>query len=173
MHVEQNIRTILRFLVQVESDENIPSADALFVFGHADPRVAEHASTLYFKGKANIIIVTGMGKEEKLPLGFKTEAEYLISILCASGVPEESIISEYKATNTLENVLFGMAAARATEFDPKSLILCAKPPLLRRAQATFRKQFPKISVYGSAYKFRDEEWIGKEIIMKRILGEIV
>lgn len=64
----------------------------------------------------------------------------------------------------------GMVIAQKAGVNPKSMILCAVPPLLRRSCATFRKQFPEVTVYGSAFPM-PAEWLTPRRI-NCLLGEI-
>jgi len=163
------IDTVVEFLTENVPLENLPQTDAIFVFGHYEPEVAHHAAELWKKGKAPRIVISGKGRDA-IPEGFKTEADFYASLIESDGVPKEVIILEKESTNSLENVLLGIAACRSTGFNPRSLILCAMPPLLRRSCATFRKQFPDITVYGSAFPV-PQEWFTLRRI-SRLLGEL-
>lgn len=170
--VNEKVEKIIEFLIEAEPDESLPKTDAIFVFGHYDLRVAEQAANLYFSGKAPKIILTGRsGKIHKIPTNFESEAEYFADFLKKKGIPESALILEEQSTNSLENVLFGVKKAESLNFFPRSLILCAMPPLLRRSRATFKKQFPKIKVFSSAFPLGKEEWQTPARI-RRILGEI-
>ena len=159
----------VEFLTESTPPENLPQTDAIFVFGHYEPLVAHHAAELWKKGKAPRIIISGKGRDA-IPEGFKTEADFYAFLIKSDGVPKKALILEKESTNSLENVLLGMAACHSSGFNPKSLILCAMPPLLRRSCATFRKQFPDITVYGSAFSM-PEEWFTSRRI-NRLLGEL-
>lgn len=152
-----HLKKVYDFLVQAETENEIPACDAIFCFGTSNSDVAEHAVTLYHKDKAPILIFSGMygGVSVEGPSGFKSEAEYFASIAKKEGVPGENIIIEPKARNTYENVIFGMRACEEIEFYPKTLILVAVPYLLRRARACFEKKFPEIKIYGSAMPVSD------------------
>ena len=167
--IQTLIDTIVKFLIESVPTENLPQADAIFVFGHYEPQVAHHAAELWKKGRAPLIIISGKGRDA-IPKGFETEADSYKSLIVTDGVPESVIILEKESTNSLENVVMGMAEARKIGVNPKSVILCAMPPLLRRSCATFRKQFPKVTVYGSAFTMPTEWFTPKRII--RLLGEI-
>lgn len=167
--IQPFIDTITEFLIESVPTKNLPQVDAIFVFGHYEPQVAHHAAELWKKGKALRIIVSGKGREA-IPEGFETEADFYASLIKSDGVPNEALILEKESTNSLENVLLGMAACRNAGINPTSVILCAMPPLLRRSCATFRKQFPDITVYGSAFPMPQEWFTSRRI--SRLLGEI-
>lgn len=150
--------------------EALPAVDAVFVFGNYNPDVASHAADLWTRGKAPRIIVTGKGGF-RLPDAFATEADFFASILRERGIPEDELTLEREATNSLENVCFGMRAAIQSGHSPRSLILCAIPPLLRRARATFRRQFPGIETFGSAFSLAPD-WFTPRRINRYAVGEI-
>lgn len=135
----------------------LPAADAIFVFGHYEPAVIAHAAGLWAKGKASRLVITGKGGLN-VPLPFATEADYYASLAMAAGVPEEAIILEKEASNALENCHLGMKACYDRGFKPERLILCSIPFMLRRAAATFRRQFPAVTVWPSAFAMSKEWW---------------
>ena len=161
------LRRVLGFLTVSKAAEPCP-ADAILVFGHTDPRVAQQAVELYKKGKAKLVIVSGKSRRP-IP-GFNTEAEYYADILKKGGVPTSAIITETEATNTLENCLFGMRAVEKADVEVQSVILCAMPPLLRRSLATFQKHFPRISTQTTGFALGVDEFSDKKYI-QRLLGE--
>ncbi len=167
--IEPNLKLILDFLIETTPIEQLPVSDGIFVFGHIDPRLVKHVAKLWNMKKAPKIILTGKGRRD-LPEGFESESEYYASILKQSGVPDSAIILEKQSTNSLENVLIGIKVAKENGLNPKTLIACAMPPLLRRAIATLNQQFPDVSVFGSAFVFPFEEYIIEKRI-KRILAE--
>jgi len=160
------LKTILDFLIDGTPLGQLPNADAIFVFGHIDPRVAQQAARVYNLGKAPKIIVSGKGRKE-IP-GYENEARYYGQILKDAGIPPDALIFEEKAMNSLQNVLFGMKICHERNFYPKSLILVAMPPLLRRSRAIFEKHFPEIKIHGSAFNMPPEEY---GIHIKRLLEE--
>ncbi|MBU4031133.1 YdcF family protein [Patescibacteria group bacterium] len=163
------IDTITEFLIESVPTKDLPQSDAIFVFGHYEPLVARHAADLWKKGRAPRIIITGKGRDA-IPEGFETEADFYASLIESRGVPKKALILEKESTNSLENVLLGISACRNAGINPKSVILCAMPPLLKRSRATFQKQFPEIAVYGSAFPM-PQEWFTPRRV-NRILGEL-
>lgn len=166
-----DVEIILDFLIESIPIEKLSRSDAIFVFGHVKPEIAQHAAKLYQLDKALKIILTGKGGESiKAIPDFDTEAEYYAEIIEKEGIPKKDLILENKSTNSLENVLFGIKACQKVNFNPKSLILVAAPPLLRRSCATFRKQFPAISVCGSDCRLPAKEYLHINRI-QRLLDE--
>lgn len=168
----KQIKIILSFLIDAKPVQCLPHTDGIFVFGCFDGRVASQAAMLFNKMKAPHIVVSGKGKAERLPDGFTTEADYFDSILAKQNIPKTAIILEKNATNTLENVIFGVELIKQNFSELSSMILCAKPQHLRRARATFAKQYPELKTYGSAYEIDDNEWINNPRLVYKILREI-
>lgn len=81
-------------------------ADIGFVFGckeHSE-HLARHAANLYHQGYFKQVIVSGgVDSGDR-----RTEAYRMRDVLVAAGVPEDVILLENRATNTGENVIFGM-----------------------------------------------------------------
>jgi uncharacterized SAM-binding protein YcdF (DUF218 family) len=167
-----HLKIVYDFLVQAEPDDMIPACDAIFVFGTRNGDVAKHAASLYHQKKASHIIISGKYGVIRTegPSGFDTEADYLGFVAEGDGVPKKDLILERKATNTYENVMFGMQVCKEAGFDPRTLILVATPCLLRRARACFAKNFPEIKIYGSAMAVTDDFFTPYRI--KRIKGEL-
>jgi len=132
-------------------------ADAIFVLGSNDTRVANRAAELYHQGLAPVIIFSGnKGKEPSLP---GAEADVFADIAIAGGVPEDRIIKEDKATNTGENIAFTKQLLQERGLDFKKFILVQKPYMERRTYATFRKQWPEAECTVTSPQIPFEEYI--------------
>ncbi len=172
LDMNPNLKIVFDFLCQAEPDDEIPTCDAIFIFGTTTGEVARHAAALYQQERAPRMIISGWRGHNKTegPFGFPSEAEYLASIAMQEGVPKEKMILETKATNTYENAVFGMQACKDAGFFPKSIIIVSIPYLLRRARATFAKNFPDIKIYGSAMPV-DESFF-TPYRLERVKGEL-
>jgi uncharacterized SAM-binding protein YcdF (DUF218 family) len=127
------------------SDSPFP-ADVIFVFGCRDLAVPARASELYSDGYASRVLLTGSFGRMTQGVFEKEEALVFEDYLLKAGVPKEAIIVEKAATNTLENVRFGMAKLKSHEISVRSALLVGKNFLMRRSIATFAKQFQSIHV---------------------------
>ena len=163
------IDELMEFLSEHTSLEQMPNADIIFVFGHIDERVAQQAAYLWHMGKAPHIVIAGKGA--RVPHGYETEADYYASLIIARGTPADAILLEKESMNSLENVQRGREVWQNAGLNPKAIIACSIPPLLRRSCATLRKQCPGVSVYGSAFKLMIDEWNFGSRLM-RLYGEI-
>ncbi len=108
-----------------------------FVFGRADPAVAETATAVFNSGLVNFVVVSGgFGKDSGDLL--VPEAQYLRGIMIEHGVPNERVYGEYAATNGSENCRFGiklmhaeglienwdeLSEADRSEFEPDRIVL--------------------------------------------------
>jgi len=168
---EALLNPVWRFLA-VEDAPTI--SDIIFVFGGLDMAVPTRASDLYLQGFSSTILVSGSSGPFSKDVFDKPEAYVFSEAMIKRGVPESSIILETKATNTLENVLFGMRALQEKSKQVSSAILIGKSFLMRRCIATFTKQYPNIKVIscpplGKMNDFRDRS---REDFAQRLVAEI-
>jgi DUF218 domain len=120
-------------------------SDVLFCFGSLNLGVARRAATLFDQGLASRVLVTGGAVGGIEP--FATEAEAFAHVLRERGVPPERIVTEHLASNTGENVRFGMRALTERGIVVRSATLVAWPTSLRRCVATFIRQYPDVVTY--------------------------
>ena len=115
------------------------AADVIFVFGSQDLAVPARAAELYQAGHAPRVLVTGsFGKMTRGVFG-RAEAFVFRDHLVSAGVPEAAIVTEPDASNTLENVTFGMAALDRLGARPRTALLVGKGFVMRRCLATFAR----------------------------------
>lgn len=119
------------------------TSDALFVFGGRDVAVARHAAHLYNQGMAPLILISGNrgAYTKEWPL---SEAEIFANAMKEQHVPEEVLVLEKEATNSQENVRFGMRRLLEVSTPPNHLLLISIPFMMRRCLALFADQYPEI-----------------------------
>jgi uncharacterized SAM-binding protein YcdF (DUF218 family) len=110
------------------------SADALIVLGGEPSARPAEAASLYRKGVAPLVFVTGTG-----------DAARNRQLLISSGVPESSVIIEGKAATTHANALF--LKPLLERYHVRSALLVTSPFHTRRALGTFRKIIPGV-IFG-------------------------
>lgn len=137
-------------------------SDVIFIFGSTKEYVAKHAANLFLKKFAKYILISGHMSTRSKRLFQKTEAEFLKEKIINFDVPSDSIIVEEKASNTLENIIFGMKELNSRKIKINSAILTAKPFHLRRCRATFKKQFPGIKIFCSSPEMDFNEYFSHE-----------
>lgn len=169
--INQAVEILWNYLSVI--DELRPS-DAILVFGCVDLTVPRHAADLYLKGFAPSILVSGaMGKSATALFG-RPESEMFFDELITCGVPESRILLERNATNTGENVLFGLKMLRDQGLSLTRLIFVSKPYHSKRCRATFRLHEPNLEIISSPPEGEIEDFIisSKEKLALKLVGEI-
>ena len=123
-------------------------SDVIFVFGSRDLAVPRRAAELFSDGLAPCLLVTGGFGPMTEGVFPKAEALVFKDELIRLGVPNDAIVAEVKAGNTLENVIFGMSSLQEARRSAGSALLVAKAFVMRRCLATFGQQYPEINVLG-------------------------
>ena len=150
------------------------TADVIFVFGSQDLRVADRAAELFLDNHAPTILVTGSYGRMTRGVFEKPEALIFRDRLVRLGIPENAVICEPWAANTLENVRFGLRVLRRRGVNIRSALLVAKGFVTRRCVATFAAEQPEIVVRACPPTTRLEDSIDrtpKEFIA-RLVAEL-
>lgn len=138
-------------------DYPIRKSDFMLVMGSSDLSVAKYASTFWFENLTSYIVVSGgFGKLTK-EMWAVSEARKFSKMMIDSGVPEEKIILEEKATNTGDNIVNTKRVITDLGLPAHSGILITKPYMKRRAFNTASKQWEEVnwSVATEAVSFDD------------------
>lgn len=154
--MRNNIEDITKFIFIKDEPEK---ADIIFIPGSSNWVLAETAARLYKEGVAGKIMPSGMyfyqfGRfmnervtDERYKGVYRTEAEFLASVLIKNGVPEENVIKEERATNTYENAIFSKELIKEMGIEVKTAILCPQAFHARRAFMTYSHLFPDTEFY--------------------------
>ena len=158
----------------IAMEDTATSSDIIFVFGGLDMAIPKRAGELYQKGFAPVILVSGASGPFSKDVFHKSEALVFKDEMIKMGVPEKSIITEEKATNSLENVMFGMEILANKNITVNKAIVVAKSFMMRRAIATFEKQYPQIQLLacppvGNIISFCDRSRVD---FASRIIAEL-
>lgn len=111
----------------------------------------DHAASLYRSGYAPTVLVTGRYGRMTRDVFEKPEALVFKDVLVRAGVPSQAIVAESTARNTLENVTRGLFLLRQKKILCRSVLLVAKPFVMRRCAATFTRQAPDVRVSCCPY----------------------
>ncbi|SFP34339.1 DUF218 domain-containing protein [Nitrosomonas cryotolerans] len=126
------------------SDEPEP-VDLCVVLGAPSPTNIEPAIRLYGSGLTKYILITGFGPEvQKANDTFIPEYAVLRDLALKAKIPENALILETFAMNTLENFTLSSIIIEA-KFGWKnicSVAIAGKPMHMRRALMTARKHWP-------------------------------
>jgi uncharacterized SAM-binding protein YcdF (DUF218 family) len=138
-------------------DYPIHKSGFMLVLGSSDLSVARYASAFWFKNLAGYIVVSGGSGKLTREMWAVSEARKFSQIMMASGVPEEKIILEEKATNTGSNIVNAKRLINDLGLPANSGILITKPYMKRRAVNTASKQWSEViwSVSAEAVSFED------------------
>ena len=154
--MRNNIEDITKFIFIKDEPEK---ADIIFIPGSSNWVLAETAARLYKEGVAGKIMPSGMyfyqfGRfmnervtDERYKGVYRTEAEFLASVLIKNGVPEKNVIKEERATNTYENAIFSKELIKEMGIEVKTAILCPQAFHARRAFMTYSHLFPDTEFY--------------------------
>ena len=182
--MRNNIEDITKFIFIKDEPEK---ADIIFIPGSSNWVLAETAARLYKEGKAEKIMPSGMyfyqfGRfmnervtDERYKGIYRTEAEFLASVLIKNGVPEEDVIREEKATNTYENAIYSKELLREMKFRIKSAIICPQAFHARRALMTYSHLFPDTKLYvvpTNTQNITADNWYNTERGRQVVLGEL-
>jgi uncharacterized SAM-binding protein YcdF (DUF218 family) len=80
---------------------------------------------------------------ERFPNG---EAVHFRRIAMENGVPDNAILMEPRATNTVENIQFTQDVLSAHGMKPKSVLLISRPYQQRRAREITKQHWPDVDV---------------------------
>jgi uncharacterized SAM-binding protein YcdF (DUF218 family) len=163
-------------------NQELEKADAIFVLGSYDLRVAEYAAKLFlggwapliiFSGKEGIVANTGRMTSE---LWGKSEAEAFADVAIKAGVPKDKILIENQSTNTSENVLFTKKLLEEKGVNVLNFILVQKPYMERRTYATFKKNWPEKEaiVTSPPISYEDYPYALKprEAVINSVVGDL-
>lgn len=148
--------------------------DALFCFGSRHDQVPLRAAAAYHAGLAPVVLCTGGPSRP----GERTEAARFADVLRHRGVPADRIVVEPWATNTGENVRYGLTALqthRPDRTEPvRRLALVGWPLSARRCRATFARWAPRICTVSLPAVDRPAvAWEPTPELTRWALGELV
>ncbi len=151
-------------------------ADAILTLGSFDVQAAVHAATLWKRGLAPAIVMSGglAHRGGLLDTGWtRTEARVFAEAAIAEGVPEEAILLEEQAQNTADNFVMGRAVAERAGLAPQRLLVVAKPYMTRRGFATGRKAWPDVELIMQCEEIGVADYFAREADPGRALLALV
>lgn len=122
-------------------EQPLEKVDVIIGLGSHDIRTAQWCSKLYVDSLAPKIVFTG-GRGRLTEAFEKSEADTFAEAAIKLGVPDSDILRESNATNTGENIRLSYDLLKELNVEVGSMIIVTKPYMLRRAYATFMKQWP-------------------------------
>lgn len=172
--ITSEIKTLAKVLWDYHQvNHTLNKADAIFVLGSHDTRVAERGAQLWLAGMADYLILSGGLGNFTLGVWEETEADKFAKIALNMGVPESSIIVENKSTNTGENIQFTQKIIKEKGLDFNRFIIVQKPYMQRRSYATFKKNWPEKSVAVTSPNISFDNYPNEEISMGIVIQSMV
>lgn len=151
-------------------------ADAILTLGSFDPQAAVHAASLWRRGLAPVVIMSGgiAHRGDLLATGWdRSEAEVFADVAMREGVPQTALLLEDKAQNTGDNFTLGLAVAERAGLAPRKLLVVAKPYMTRRGFATGRKLFPALELMMQCEEIDVGRYFAREVDSERALLALV
>lgn len=127
-------------------DDELRQVDVAVGLGSHDPGVPVYAAQLYHRGLFPLVVFTGANAAttvERFPDG---EAVHFRRIAMDNGVPDDAILTEPRATNTVENIHFTQDVLSAHGTKPKSVLLISRPYQQRRAREIAKRHWPEVDI---------------------------
>lgn len=169
--IDQAVLTLWNFLCVKERPKK---SDVIFVFGCVSHLVPDQAAKLFHQGVASMILISGsMGRSASIKFGI-SECDAFSQELIKQGVPLDSILLERNATNTGENIIFGMKLLRDNGIDPKTIVFVSTPYHSKRCKVTFQLREPELKACSCppSGDFLDFVAFTKERAALKLVGEI-
>ncbi|GEM_PF-239271 len=156
-------------------DQKLDKADAIWVLGSSDTRIAEKAAELYLEGWAPLMIFSGgRGRMTKDMEQFSEgEANVFAGVAVEKGVPKDKIVIEDKSTNTGENIIYTKKLLNDRSIRVKKLMVVQKPYMERRAYAAIKKQWPEIDILVTSPQIPFEHYPTEQRPMDYLINAIV
>ena len=178
LYVEYLSKKIWEYMLMHQETK---SADALFLLGSNDIRLADYAAKLFHQNYVPYIVCSGgMAHQEDInnPHWNKPEAQMYKERLLALNVPLSAICIETEAKSTGDNVKNIRALIEREKIQIHSAIIIQKPFMERRAYATFRKQWPELEITVTSPKISYDLYmnsgdVSKDIFINVMVGDLI
>ncbi|QOR35179.1 YdcF family protein [Clostridium sp. 'deep sea'] len=157
-------------------EDQIEKADVILVPGGSHKQLSQKAAELYNKGYAKYILFSG-GHNKHLPDNM-SEFEFLKDEAVRSGVPEDAILKEDKASHTFENAKFSLEVLKKHNIIAQKAILVCKNLHARRAYLSYKMYFPKdvkfiVQPIIDGKEIRKNNWFLFQDKTSRVMSEVV
>ncbi|MBS6194379.1 MAG: YdcF family protein [Clostridiales bacterium] len=179
-------RFLENFTEFIFQEDELSSADIIFVPGNGYPQMAEQAAKLWREGYAPFVLPSGRysiltGKfsgvqalKEKYDGDYETEWEFLKTVLVKNGVKEQAILREDQATYTFQNAIFSRAVTDGAGLTIQRAIICCKAQHARRCRMYYQLLYPEaqLLICPSDMGINRDNWYLTETGREEVLGEV-
>lgn len=168
-------------------EDQLEEADVIFVPGNRYPDMAEKAAQLWKSGMGKWVLPSGRyalsagtfaGPIKKADIyneKYKTEWDFLKSVLCKNGVSEDAILKENRATFTYDNAIFSRIALKEASIEAKKAIICCNSIHARRCKMYYELVFPETKIMicpVNATGVTKENWHQSQENITAVLAEM-
>jgi uncharacterized SAM-binding protein YcdF (DUF218 family) len=154
-------------------EQKLQPADCIIVMGSQDLGAVPRAVELLQQGVSDLAVFSGGYGKITQQMWTKTEAETFAQLALNLGMPARQILLETQSSNCGENLMFSMQLLMDKGIKPKRVILVCKPYLERRALATFKQHFPKISVKVTSLQISYRDYMASVIDQEQVIQLMV
>lgn len=135
-------------------EDTLMEADIIFLPGGGHAEVPEKGAEVFLKGYAPIIMPSGkkaIGNDGPLEIhtksdiyngDYETESDFYKDVLIKSGVPQEAILCESRATYTKLNAVYSRKLTDKMGIEIKKAIICCKSFHARRCLMYYSYAYP-------------------------------
>jgi len=176
IRIESNIIKVISNFIFVE---NAPEkSDIIFIPGSVNSEPSEYAAKLWKEGISPYILPSGRfpkNIESFDDLVYKTEWEFLRSVLRRNGVDESKILKEDKATFTYQNALFSKEVTDSMGLTIKKAIICCKSYHSRRCLMYYQLVYKDTDFLVCPVDVKNvtkDNWHLSEYGIDEVLGEL-
>lgn len=178
------IRDITDFIFMNDTPKK---SDIIFIPGSSKSVICEKAAQLYKEGYAKYCLPSGMYSSKygrfahefvdnpRYEGEYATEFDYCKQVLIKNGVPEDAILRENRATNSMENAMYSYEVLKDMGIKIDSGIICCQAFHARRAFMSYANYFcdARLLVVPSVTQdIASDDWYKTEHGYKKVVGEV-
>lgn len=153
-------RTAVKILWDYMCMHQLPQkSDIIIGFGCYNEDVARRCAQLYHDGYAPLILFTGALGRNTSSMWTESEATRFARIAREEGVPASAILTEERATNSGENLIYARKLLMEKEIPVRRVLGVQKPYMERRLWAAFPVYWPEVEAAVTSWQQTYEEYL--------------
>lgn len=182
-----NLRAVEDISNFIFIEDTPQTSDIILIPGTSKSAITEKAAALYHAGFAPFILPSGQFSSSlgrfasenidnlRYTGNFATDFEYCKHILMENGVPEQAILCEDRATNSMENAMFSAQVVKSAGIDVTRAIICCQAFHARRAFLSYACHFTDaelIVIPTPTQGITKGNWFRSEKGYRKVMGEV-
>lgn len=168
-------------------NDPLKKSDIIFIPGSSKSVICEKAAQLYKDGYAEYCLPSGLYSSKygrfasefvdnpRYTGEYATEFDYCRQVLIENGVPENAILREDRATNSMENAEYSFEVLKNMGINVSRGIICCQAFHARRAFMSYANYFGDtelIVVPSVTQGIASDDWYKTEHGYKKVMGEV-